>query len=505
MADILGLNSAGTANYIAETNRNILARNALNLDRYRKQKQDLIDNVNGAKEVLATDQEEDRGKEGAETLTMANDLKHVSDLGVRDLLSRSETGQKVLGAVDSAGEKLNQVKSLSNSLIPQGDRLPPGELPKLDFFNASPNEVAGARVGFVSSGTGRDVPDLPFFAEGGPTRMPGPDNVNSVIDYGKRSFGVEGDPVSGISQQLFSGVDRGITSDTFRLLGGTSQAEKAKFFAGRARGRLAFLESDDLPQQASKQLINPIQSATGLKPVNTPTPEPVSRPSPSTETPEESINSGSVEPSTNSVEPESAREALKAGGDDAPVFASGRAAEGALPEGTSADVLGAGSKALNVETKVPGTIARGLQGLNVLGGAVDAGEDIAKGGIAGDNTASKVSNVAGTISGGLEGAGLAMEAAGAGLDSTVLGAPVGLVLNGLGAAAGAVGLVSGVIGDLKDEGKDKANLASAIAAQAKGPPKPQLQQTIAQQSYSLAGSYAGKADNNNKIQGTGAF
>lgn len=499
MADILGLDSAGTANYIAETNRNILARNALNLDRYRKQKQDLIDNVNGAKDILATDQEEDRGKEGAETLTMANDLKHVSDLGVRDLLSRSETGQKVLGAVDSAGEKLNQVKSLSNSLIPQGDRLPPGELPKLDFFNASPNEVAGARVNPISSGTGRDVPDLPFFADKVADVRPGEDNINSVISFGKNNFGVVGDPIAGQSTKLFSNVDRGITGDTLRLLGGTSQADKAQFFSSRARGRLAFLnDTDNLPQQASKQLINPIQSATGLKPVNRPTETEVSRPSPSTETPADSINSANIEPSTNSVEPESAREALKAGGTDEPVFASGRTAEATLPEGASADVLGAGSKALKVDSAVPGVITRGLQGLNVLGGAVDAGEDIAKGGIAGDNTASKVSNVAGTISGGLEAAGLA-------LDATGIGAPLGAVVGGLGAAAGAVGLVSGVIGDLKDEGKDKANLASAIAAQAKGPPKPQLQQTIAQQSYSLAGSYAGKADNNNKIQGTGAF
>lgn len=496
MADILGLNSAGTANYIAETNRNILARNALNLDRYNQQKQQLVNNVNGAKEVLATGQEEDRGKEGAETLTMANDLKHVSDLGVRDLLSRSETGRKVLGAVDSAGEKLNQAKSLSNSLIPQGDRLPAGQLPKLDFFNASPNEVAGARINPVSSGTGRDVPDLPFFADKTPLIRPGEDNINSVISFGRNNFGVVGDPEAGVSTNI-GGVSRGLLPETLANIGGTSNAEKAQYFSARARSRLGAL-GPDLPSSPAENLINPIHNVAGLPPANRPTATPISRPSPSTETPAESITSSNVEPSTNSVEPESAREALKAGGSDEPVFASGRTAEATLPEGASADVLGAGSKALNVDKEVPGVISRGLQGLNVLGGAVDAGEDIAKGGIAGDNTASKVSNVAGTISGGLEAAGLAM-------DATGIGAPLGAIVGGLGAAAGAVGLVSGVIGDLKDEGKDKANLASAIAAQAKGPPKPQIQQTIAQQSYSLAGSYAGKADNNNKIQGTGAF
>jgi hypothetical protein len=419
MADILGLNSVGVGslinNRIAETNRNIEARNALNLDRYKSQKQDLVNNVNGAKEVLATDQEEDRGKEGAETITMANDLKHVDNLGVRDLLSKSETGQKVLGAVDSAGEKLNQAKSLSNSLIPQGDKLPAGELPNLNFFA---DKVADVR--------------------------PGEDNINSVVSFGRHNFGVVGDPISGPST-MAGGVNRGLLQETLGNIGGTSNAERAQYFTARAQSRL-----------------------------------------------------GSLGPDTNLYNPIEARQALKAGGSDTPVFASGKTAQATLPEGASADVLGAGSKLSNVKSAVPGTIARGLQGLNVLGGAVDAGEDIVKGGISGDNTASKVSNVAGTISGGLEAAGLAM-------DATGIGAPLGALVGGLGAAAGAVGLVSGVIGDLKDEGKDKSQLNTAISSARTGPSKPQQQSTIGQTSYSLAGTYAGKADNNNRIQGTGAF
>ncbi len=92
-------------------------------------------------------------------------------------------------------------------------------------------------------------------------------------------------------------------------------------------------------------------------------------------------------------------------------------------------------------------------GLSVGMGLADTFEDLSAGKIVGDNTAERVSNVAGMVSGGLEAVGTA-------LDLTGVGAPVGVALNLLGGLAGAVSGVSDVIGEAQSAGKQQADLTA---------------------------------------------
>jgi len=182
-----------------------------------------------------------------------------------------------------------------------------------------------------------------------------------------------------------------------------------------------------------------------------------------------------------------ARAALVAGGDAGDVAAASAAgsAAGALSEG--AEASGKAS-----------TLSNALRVANVVGGAIDLGEDLKSGKfkVAGDNRADRISNVAGMISAGTEVAGTA-------LDATGVGAVIGVPLQALGAVAGGVGLISGVIGDVMDEGKGKKAVKQAKAATAGPAPTPQ--KGLAYTPIGLTGAYAGKVDNNNRIQGTGAF
>jgi len=86
-------------------------------------------------------------------------------------------------------------------------------------------------------------------------------------------------------------------------------------------------------------------------------------------------------------------------------------------------------------------------GLSIGLGLMDAVDDISSHKIEGKNSAEKVSNVAGMVSGGLEAVGTA-------LDLTGVGAPVGVALNLLGGLAGLVGGGSDLIGE--NEERDKA-------------------------------------------------
>tara|TARA_R110001632_G_scaffold129383_3_gene243452 strand:- start:3696 stop:4523 length:828 start_codon:yes stop_codon:yes gene_type:complete len=90
-------------------------------------------------------------------------------------------------------------------------------------------------------------------------------------------------------------------------------------------------------------------------------------------------------------------------------------------------------------------------GLSVGMGLADGIQDLSAHKIVGDNTAERISNVAGIASGGLEAVGTA-------LDLTGVGAPVGVALNLLGGLAGAVSGVSEVVGESEDKGTAVKNL-----------------------------------------------
>ena len=114
-------------------------------------------------------------------------------------------------------------------------------------------------------------------------------------------------------------------------------------------------------------------------------------------------------------------------------------------------------------------------GLSIGMGLADTVEDLSAGKIEGDNTAERVSNVAGIASGGLEAVGTA-------LDLTGIGAPVGVALNLLGGLAGAVSGVSGVVGEAQSAGKQQADLE---ALQKKAVPQ---QQTASFEDTSSSGA-----------------
>ena len=90
-------------------------------------------------------------------------------------------------------------------------------------------------------------------------------------------------------------------------------------------------------------------------------------------------------------------------------------------------------------------------GLSVGMGLADGIQDLSAHKIVGDNTAERISNVAGIASGGLEAVGTA-------LDLTGVGAPVGVALNLLGGLAGAVSGISEVVGESEDKGTAVKNL-----------------------------------------------
>lgn len=85
-------------------------------------------------------------------------------------------------------------------------------------------------------------------------------------------------------------------------------------------------------------------------------------------------------------------------------------------------------------------------GLSVGMGILDAVDDLKAGKIEGNNSAERVSNVAGMVSGGLEAVGTA-------LDLTGVGAPVGVALNLLGGLAGAVSGISDIVGEEEEKTK----------------------------------------------------
>jgi hypothetical protein len=107
-----------------------------------------------------------------------------------------------------------------------------------------------------------------------------------------------------------------------------------------------------------------------------------------------------------------------------------------------------------------GKLGLASTGLSVGMGLMDAVDDLESGKIQGNNSAERVSNVAGMVSGGLEAAGTA-------LDLTGVGAPLGVALNLLGGIAGAVSGVSEIAGE--EEEKSQSEKKQSILQKAPVP------------------------------------
>lgn len=194
--------------------------------------------------------------------------------------------------------------------------------------------------------------------------------------------------------------------------------------------------------------------------------------------------------------PKGALDTAAGGGSEAP-------AEPIASEGSS-DI----EKAVSGGSKVGTALDVAGRAANIAAGGYDLYEDI-KGkqkGLAGGNFAGKVSNVAGIGAGAAEtigGAAMGIEALGTGLDLTGPGAILGVPLQIAGLAMGAVALGAGLISDIT--GKEKTDSEKIASAKGATVNAPTMAQTEAYQSNTLSGGYAGKADNQGRTQGTGAF
>jgi len=121
---------------------------------------------------------------------------------------------------------------------------------------------------------------------------------------------------------------------------------------------------------------------------------------------------------------------------------------------TAADLMKLTTKGANIaeKAKSAGALGLGSAGLSVGIGALDAIDDIESGKIEGNNTAEKISNVAGIASGGLE-------ALGTTLDMTGVGAPVGVALNLLGGLTGLVSAGADLIGEAEEKSQAQQKVA----------------------------------------------
>jgi len=123
------------------------------------------------------------------------------------------------------------------------------------------------------------------------------------------------------------------------------------------------------------------------------------------------------------------------------------------------------SKGISIGDKVSsiGKLGIASTGLSVGMGLLDGIQDIEAHKIEGNNTAERVANVAGILSGGLEAAGTA-------LDLTGIGAPLGVALNLAGGLAGLVSGVSDAVGEVQENQaatKTATDVAKVVPTQEK--------------------------------------
>ena len=151
-------------------------------------------------------------------------------------------------------------------------------------------------------------------------------------------------------------------------------------------------------------------------------------------------------------------------------------------------------------------ISGAMKGLAVLGGGIDLVKDISeKAGTFGKlGTSEKINNVSTIATGmaaGLEGAGAALDATGVG---AAIGIPLGIVgavAEGVGLAAGAVSLGSGIYSDVKEELQGSSKVQKQANTHT---PAPTLINHVAQRSQFGTGSIA-NATRGYTQSGTGSF
>ena len=133
---------------------------------------------------------------------------------------------------------------------------------------------------------------------------------------------------------------------------------------------------------------------------------------------------------------------------------------GKLYEGAVDFLKGAGAKGVGVaeRAKSLGKLGGLSTGLTIGAGALDAFNDIETGKIQGNNTAEKVGNVAGMVSGGLEALGTAM-------DLTGIGAPAGIALNLLGGLTSLAGAGADIVGQEQEAKTAKARVQQVASQQ----------------------------------------
>lgn len=149
---------------------------------------------------------------------------------------------------------------------------------------------------------------------------------------------------------------------------------------------------------------------------------------------------------------------------------------------TAGNVLSKGKDLIQKAGTTGGFLGEGVSGLlkgaTIATGGYDAVKDIVDPkSFKNMDTAGKVSNIANVVSGGLEGAGLALEATG-------VGAPLGALIQGAGLLSGAVGLGAGLIDDIRGDKKQSAAVKSM-------PTTPQTAQAPQQQKLTYQSAFGG--------------
>jgi len=473
--------SNGFNESIQNINRGLKARDALNLSKHNN----LINNVNGTSLALNADVTASREKEGIESAGLISDVRHVqNNIGKNLAKSKKMVGQLQDG-VKKASSRIGEGARSGGGSVPQGDvgvaGGPKGKLPDLDFFGQTERTVKNTST--VEADTARALSITNANKTG--TLLANADKTAGKA--GESSF-EDGNLLTSLGKRISKTVD-GVGQV---IKGGTRESTPAN--SDGLRGDSTYTSNEYMlnPQQLTDRAKSRLDS---LGPESAPGPAP----GPITTT-----TTTSTAPETNLTKMRTADEARVGGGAEATarsvVPSTGTEAVGKVAGG--AGELGEISN-LGKAMRYGG---RALRVANVIGGAIDIGEDIKNKGLTGDNAFDKISNLAGAVSGTAEaigGVASGLEAVGTGLDLTGGGAVLGVPLQILGAGAGAVGLIGGVVGDIMDNNKDRQ--AKKNAVNKANSPAPTGSAQSAYSSSTLSGNYAGKTDNNNRIQGTGAF
>lgn len=563
MSQVLGLSneiSQGNAmsERINDINREIANQNRLNLQDFKSKKASDISNANDLKTGLEV-QEGEQGGKGAEQLGGLYDDLFGGKAGAKAVGYLGQRAKQVSKAIDSSRNAVNQVRTAFNP-----ETLPNGETEAGDIDlgfaeRASRNlpelpqqavNTLGTRASLASQAPQQSATDNGEAlrqAEALPDRglegenyveLKAPSAGTGFTADAGRGLGLTGTDMGTLELPLASGdLPRTFTAPAYAdvarragrtafnqgeggVLGRLSAGERAVVRArqGESFENITGLQ-DTIINPASRisagvgrRIIPAVRDeapdvsglTTGTAPTTAPAPTTATAPATTNLTQlrladERATAPAPTPPADNITPPESQAPTESAPTETAPT-------ETAEATGDSSELVsGAEDVAKNVGAfgNIGSKLATGLRVAGVAGGVYDTVEDIKDKGIAGDNIASKISNVAG-IAGGIAGG---LELAGATADATGILAPIGVGVQALGAVAGATALVAGGIGDVIDDIKGKKKVDRAVNTARTEAPPPMIK-PIAQQATGLTGSYVGQASSalsSSRMGGSGAF